>query len=68
MSETYKLLFALYHSIENHESVVTDVTNILDPNLTVCPKCRIGDFQHVEGCKLALEVINDKRLQGFIIS
>jgi hypothetical protein len=25
-------------------------------NLTVCPECNIGDYSHVETCKIGLEI------------
>ena len=65
--ETYKILYAIYNSLENHSSIVSGVTNAIQPNLTVCPQCRIDDFQHVEGCEFALEVLMDIRLREYII-
>lgn len=30
---------------------VRDYLNSINPNLTVCPKCHVDDFTHVESCE-----------------
>lgn len=30
---------------------VRDYLNTINPNLTVCPKCHVDDFTHVESCE-----------------
>lgn len=64
----YKILCAIYNSLQDQEqAMVEQIVNKLNCNLTVCPCCRVDDFQHVHGCNLVLEVINDERIRGFII-
>jgi hypothetical protein len=30
---------------------VAEYLNSINPNLTVCPKCRVDDFTHIESCE-----------------
>ena len=63
----YKLLYALYLCIdEENQSYFEQLVNIKAPNKSVCPRCYVDDFQHVEGCSVALEVITDEKLKRFI--
>ena len=66
--ETYKILFAIYCSLlDDDQAMVEQITNRFNPNSTVCPKCCVDDFQHVEGCELVNEIVSDEELRAFII-
>lgn len=49
----YKLLEYYFLTDKKYGELLYAHINAHDPGLTVCPECRIDDYTHVEGCKLA---------------
>lgn len=59
----YSILFKLYLYYRVNNEFIYRTTQSICPNLTCCPECRMDDFTHVEGCKLAdklyKEILNE---------
>lgn len=55
LSKTERLYLALQEVELNHEAFANILHIYLNEaghaDLTVCPKCKIDDFTHVEGCE-----------------
>ena len=59
----YYALFMLNMKYDDHIGVLLNKRG--NPNLTVCPYCRVDDFVHVESCKI-LQVYNNEIINNNI--
>lgn len=58
-SSLYKLLEHFVLNDKKYGGVLYRHINSYKANLTVCPECRVDDFTHVEGCRLAKTKLKD---------
>lgn len=52
-SRLYKLLEHFVLNDKKYGEAFYKHINFYNASLTVCPRCRVDDFTHIEGCRLA---------------